>query len=304
MPLYVYAAAIAIISSIGLVWWGLSGPTTSQVVHRNLAFGSELRANFRQQQLGRSINERVIQPLVRVLGGRGLRLTPGGLVNATSRRVELAGFAGSWTAERVLATKFGLMLVVAFGGALWVVTTGATGPALAVIILLAVAAYLAPDAILSRLGAARQSRIELELPDVIDQLTFWVEAGLGLDAALARSARRGTGVVAGELARVMQDIQVGLSRNDALERLLQRTDSPSLRHVVLAIRQAELYGVPIASILRIQAVELRDRRSARAEERAMKIPVKIVFPLVFCILPALFVVILGPAAIQISDQFG
>jgi tight adherence protein C len=103
--------------------------------------------------------------------------------------------------------------------------------------------------------------------------------------------------------RVLQDIQIGLSRDAALDRLLLRTDVADLRHVVLAIRQSERYGLPIANILRIQASELREKRRARAEERAMQIPVKIVFPLVFCILPALFVVVLGPAALQIRDQF-
>ena len=144
----------------------------------------------------------------------------------------------------------------------------------------------------------------MELSDSIDQITMSVEAGLGIDAALARAARSRHGIFGFELTRVLQDIQVGLSRDEALDRLLQRSEVADLRHVVLALRQAELYGLPIADILRVQAAELREKRRARAEEQAMKIPVKVVFPLVFCILPALFIVVLGPAVLQIVDQLG
>ena len=138
---------------------------------------------------------------------------------------------------------------------------------------------------------------------MIDQITVSVESGLGFDSAMARAARAGTGVFAEELRRVMQDMQVGLSREAAFDRLLGRTDVADLRHVVLAIRQSDRYGLPLADTLAVQAEELRDKRRARAEERAMKIPVKIVFPLVFCILPALFVVVLGPAFLKINDVF-
>jgi tight adherence protein C len=303
MPFYVYLGALSIAGSVILLWWGFSGPTTARVVRDNLAQGTDLRADYREMDLSRSLNERLFQPIVRVLGRRGRRLTTGGVVDATNRRIQLAGLADSWSVERVLAAKVGLLSLAIVVGVLRVTTTDVSRIVIGEIILLAVAAYLAPDAIMSRKAAERQAQIERELPDTIDQITVSVEAGLGFDAALARAARTGRGVFAAELMRVLQDIQVGLSRDAALDRLLLRTDVADLRHVVLAIRQSERYGLPIANILRIQASELREKRRARAEERAMQIPVKIVFPLVFCILPALFVVVLGPAALQIQDQF-
>lgn len=301
MPFYVYLAALAVTGSVVALWWGFSGPRSRALVRENL--GVDLSTDYREIQLNRSFDERLFQPLVRLLGQRGKRLTPGGVVNETTRRMRLAGLSDSWSVERVLAAKVGLLLLVGAGAVIWAASSTVTGPVLVVVILSAMAAYIAPDAILARKAAERQHRIEIELPDTIDQIMVSVEAGLGFDAALARSARTGRGVFAGELRGVLQDIQVGLPRDRALDRLLDRTDVPDLRHFVVAVRQAEVYGLPIANILRVQAAELREKRRARAEERAMKIPVKVVFPLVFCILPALFVVVLGPAVVQIGDAF-
>jgi tight adherence protein C len=161
-----------------------------------------------------------------------------------------------------------------------------------------------PDAIVARMARARQERILVDLPDVLDQLTVCVEAGLGFDAALARVAGTNHGPLGGEIGRVLQDVNVGIPRRDALERLVERTAVPELRQFVHAVAQAESYGMPVASVLRAQAAEQRARRSSRAEERAQKMPVKIVFPLVFCILPAMFVVVIGPAAIRLFRTFG
>ena len=137
----------------------------------------------------------------------------------------------------------------------------------------------------------------------LDQITISVEAGLGFEAAMARAAKTGEGPLTEELSRALSEIQLGSARQQALRGLVDRTNVPELRHFVLAILQAENYGLPIAHVLRIQAKELRVKRRQRAEERALKIPVKIVFPLAVCILPTLFIVILGPAAIRIFEFF-
>ena len=149
-------------------------------------------------------------------------------------------------------------------------------------------------------GRTRQADIERAFPSVLDQLTICVEAGLGLDAAIARSAETGSGPLAEELSRVLQDVRLGASRQEALEALVARTDVLDIRHFVVAIGQANRYGVAVADALRAQALDARQRRTARAEERAQKMSVKLLFPLIFCILPALLVVVLGPAAIRIS----
>ena len=137
---------------------------------------------------------------------------------------------------------------------------------------------------------------------MLDQLTVTVEAGMSFDGAVLRAGQEGRGILATELLKAVNDMQLGLSRGEALQAMSERTDVADLRQFVTAVRQAEKHGFPLANILRLQALELRDKRRARAEERAMQVPVKITFPLVFCILPALFVVILGPAAVNISGS--
>jgi tight adherence protein C len=139
------------------------------------------------------------------------------------------------------------------------------------------------------------------LPDTLDQVTVCVEAGLGFEGALARAARSGSGPLADEIVRTMQDIQLGVPRKDALRRLGDRNGVEELRRFVLAVVQAEGYGVPIARVLRLQAAELREKRRQSAEEHAQKIGIKLLFPLVTCILPTVFIVILGPAIIGLMN---
>ena len=134
-------------------------------------------------------------------------------------------------------------------------------------------------------------------------LVISVEAGLGFDAALAQVARNTTGPLAEEFFRVLQEMQIGTGRSDAMRALGERTDVPDLRGFVTSMVQADAFGIPIANVLRVQAKEMRVKRSQHAEEIAQKVPVKILFPLIFCILPSLFIVIMGPAAIQIMKSF-
>ena len=141
------------------------------------------------------------------------------------------------------------------------------------------------------------------VPDTLDLLTISVEAGLAFDSALSQVARNTTGPLAEEFFRVLQEMQIGLGRADAMRALGDRTDLPELRGFITSMVQADSFGIPIAHVLRVQAREMRVKRSQRAEELAQKVPVKILFPLSFCILPALFVVILGPAVIQIFTSF-
>jgi tight adherence protein C len=164
--------------------------------------------------------------------------------------------------------------------------------------------YLTPNIVLYQLGYNRREQMRRELPDALDLLTISVEAGLAFDAALSHVARNTTGPLAEEFFRVLQEMQIGLGRADAMRALIERTDLPELRGFVTAMVQADTFGIPIANVLRVQSREMRVKRSQRAEELAQKVPVKILFPLIFCILPALFVVILGPAAIRIIQSLG
>ena len=227
-----------------------------------------------------------------------LRLSPAGVAMRLQRRLDLAGNPPAWTPDRILAAKgMGLLLGAGLGVLLgfrapgWLVLCVPVG---------AVFGFFLPDLLLLNAGQKRQEKIRRALPDALDMLTVCVEAGLGFDAALAQVARNTTGPMAQECARVLQEMQIGKSRNQALRALTERTTVAELRSFVSALAQAGELGVPIASVLREQAREMRLRRRQRAEEQAQKVPVKILFPLIACLFPAMFVVIIGPGAISIA----
>jgi tight adherence protein C len=306
--MFVVVCAVFVMAAIPLFVWGARGlhielpQRQRRVVRANLGMPSNGDANvptMRQVVLEQNATTRIVEPVTEWAVRTARRLTPVRMVEELERRRALAG-AESWTTDRILATKVFLGIVAAALGTLVLVTN----PTLVMFIVVAVlvaGAFYAPELVLGMRGRERQAEIERAFPSVLDQLTICVEAGLSLDAAIARSAETGTGPLGEELSRVLQDIQLGATRQQALESLVGRTDVADIRHFVVAIGQANRYGVPIADALRSQALDARDRRKARAEERAQKMSVKLLFPLVFCILPALLVVILGPAAVRISQ---
>ena len=170
------------------------------------------------------------------------------------------------------------------------------------IALLAVAGFLLPDSFLARKVQDRQKEVLGTLSDTLDLLTISVEAGLSLNAAIAQVVQNVPGVLSQEFARMLQEIQLGVPRSDAFRHLAERTDVDELNGFALAMIQADVFGVSIASVLRTQASQLRIKRRQTAEAKAQQTPVKIVFPLILCILPALFVIIVGPGAIRIMNN--
>ncbi|HUC33731.1 MAG TPA: type II secretion system F family protein, partial [Ilumatobacteraceae bacterium] len=163
--------------------------------------------------------------------------------------------------------------------------------------------FFAPNGIVDNRRNKRKLEIRNSVSDTIDQLNVMVRAGLGIDSALTRVTDYNTGPLADEFARALQEMRFGLTRNVALANLAERTDVPELKGFVAALSNADRLGVSVSQTLKVQAEDLRDRRRQLAEEQAMKLPVKILFPTVFCIMPALFIVLLGPAAIRIFEQF-
>ena len=230
----------------------------------------------------------------------GLRLSPPALRGTLQRRLDLAGNPPRWTADRILALKgFGLLGLGLVAGlyelhhlALAIVCAGFGG---------AVGFFL-PDLLLYNTGLKRQAKIQLALPDALDMLTVCVEAGLGFDAALAQVARNTPGPLAAEFARVLQEMQIGNTRGQALRGMADRTTVPELRAFASAVVQAGELGIAIASVLREQAKEMRLRRRQRAEEKAQQVMVKILLPLIACLFPALFVIVIGPGAINIMHS--
>ena len=163
--------------------------------------------------------------------------------------------------------------------------------------------YMGPNLYLYQLGYDRTEKIRRAMPDALDLLTISVESGLGFDAALAQVARNTDGPLAGEFARVLQEMQIGLGRAAAMRALGDRTHVPELKGFVSAMVQADALGIPVAQVLRVQSREIRTKRRQRAEEQAQKVAIKILIPLIFCILPCLFIAVLGPAAIGIMEAF-
>ncbi len=149
----------------------------------------------------------------------------------------------------------------------------------------------------------RSNQMGRELPDAIDLLTISVESGLGFDAALQQVARNTEGPLADEFSRMLREMQIGSGRSASLRALGERTNVPEIRSFVSAMVQADAFGIPIAQVLRVQSSEIRVKRRQHAEEKAQQVPVKITIPLIFCILPCLFIAVMGPAAISIMDNF-
>ena len=283
-----------------IVSFGLSASDRQQV-SRSLAALDALgpKSDDVRRELDRPFNERVVSPLVAKLGRFGNRFSPRDESSRLRHKLELAGSPIRWDVERVLAFKvLGLVGGLAAGIVFPLLLGSGLAVTMGVAIVLAPLGYFVPDLALYQAAYNRNERIQHDLPDSMDLLSISVEAGLPFDSALAQVARNTRGPLADELFRVLQEMQIGLGRIDALRALAERTSVAELRGFVTAMVQADQFGIPIANVLRVQSRDMRVKRTLRAEEQAQKVPVKILFPLVFCILPSLFVVVMGPAAIS------
>jgi tight adherence protein C len=275
-----------------------SGTTTG--VARSLAM---IENEVSSEDVGRNelpALDRIIVPLFSNMKSLALRVSPSGTGDRILRLLDLAGNPAGWTLERLLGLKgagllLGGFLGIFFGGlSLTGAFYGAAG---------ATAGFLLPDLLLMNTGAKRQEVLRRGLADALDMLTVCVEAGQGFDGAILQVAKSVEGPVAGEFARVLAEIQIGKSRSAAFSSLSARTKVPEIRTFVTALVQADRLGLPIGGVLREQSVQMRLIRRQRAEEQAQKVPVKILFPMLLCIFPALFIVIIGPGAIQMINTF-
>jgi tight adherence protein C len=299
MPIHIVLAAMAIGASVPVLWFSVASArgSGSTVFGKQQMTVGEIR-NARDLILTRGAGERIAMPALRSFGATLRKVTPLGWVDALRRNLSLAGTHDPSTLERALAGKFalaGLMLAIGFLGP-------SIGPPAARPVWaagLAVFGFFLIDLLVYSKGKERQAKIEKELPDTLDQMRMSVDAGLGFEAAMHRAAHAGAGPLAQELRRLLHEIQLGVPRSEAMRNLADRTNVQDLDSFVLAIVQSSSYGIPVANVLRVQSDELRDKRRQRAEEQALKIPVLLIFPLAFCIFPAMFVVLLGPAAIRI-----
>jgi tight adherence protein C len=249
-----------------------------------------------------SFGERVLAPLKGKLAGWALRLSPRSTVDGVAAKLLLAGLGRRMTPTTFLAFKAG----AGIGGMLLGLMVGlSAGPVgtLAFTGIFAFGAFVLPDFLLSSSARRRKERVRADLPDALDLLAVSVEAGLGFDGAVAKLTDHLEGPLADEFELTLNEMRIGTSRQDALKRMAERVPAPELVSFVRALVQADQLGISLGRILRVQAADTRNRRQAAAEEKAMKAPIKMLFPTVLFIFPAMFLVILGPAMMHLLELF-
>jgi tight adherence protein C len=251
-----------------------------------------------------SFADRIIGPFQHRASKIAKRLSGSDAPERIRKRLDVAGNPVGWTVERVQAGK------VIGAIALFLISTLLTaviGPSLTTRLVFIVGAtvvgWFGPNLYLYQKVYDRSNRMQRDLPDAIDLMTISVESGLAFDAAVQQVARNTEGPLAEEFSRVLREMQIGQGRAEALRGLAERTEVDDLKSFVTSMVQADSFGIPIANVLRIQSSEMRTKRRQRAEEKAQKVPVKITIPLIFCILPTLFIAVMGPAVIHIMDSF-
>ncbi|WP_243056356.1 type II secretion system F family protein [Nocardioides sp. SR21] len=296
--LLVFAGAALALSAIGVLTPERRGAASSLAAIQALGTVSD------DVVVDESFVRRVLVPYAVRYASLGRRLSRSGAEARLQRRLDIAGNPAGWDAERLLGLK-----VVGLGclGGLTLLLGLAEGygpvRVLSVAAGIGALGFVLPDLLLYNAGEKREAEMRRALPDALDLLTISVEAGLGFDAAVMKVARNTTGPLAQEFARVLQEMQLGVGRMDAMRAMGERSTIKELRAFCQAMVQADQLGVPIGRVLRIQSQEMRVRRRQAAEEKAQQVPVKIMIPLVLCILPCLFLIVLGPAALTIVEVF-
>jgi len=301
MILPVIVAALAA-GAILLIFLGLAGnPPVDPVQARLAQLGTMQAKNLEQLELQQPFIERTLRPLVAGLSGRISRITSSSFSERTGKRLAMAGNPGDlgiadWLGIKAIGAVIGG--IVFFLLFTFLLAMGPVG-GLALGVLGVVIGYIAPEFWLGGRVKKRQKAILLMIPDTLDLLTISVRAGLGFDAALSRVVDKLKGPLSDEFRRALAEVRVGRARRDALRDIVPRTEVTPLTNFIGAIIQAEQLGVSISKVLQVQSEQLRIERRQRAEEQAAKAPIKMLFPLVGCIFPSLFIVILGPAIILI-----
>jgi tight adherence protein C len=260
-------------------------------------------ADVRQRELATPFTQRVLLPGLGAVGRGVRRFAPDSVVERLDQELVYAGSPAGWDGARLFALKTAAGVAFLVGAVLFLPLSG-VGVLRTIVIapFAAFVGYYLPEWILRSRSGKRQTAMQRALPDALDLMAITVQAGLGFDAAVDRVAREMGGPLGQELHRVGQEMRLGKARGEALRDLGDRTTVPELKAFVLAMVQAEIFGISISRVLNVQAAELRVKRRQRAEEAAQKLPVKIVFPLILCIFPALMLVLLGPAAISIYEN--
>lgn len=273
--------------------------TVRSGLEQALYSGEAILAKRRQGIRAVPFQQRVLRPSVSKISGLVYRFGPKGVEESNRRRLQLAGLADrldpdTFFAISVLSPFLALGLI-----GLW---SQVIGPIPGMLWLFVPGSSFGLKMWLTSKVEARQHKIQLALPDTLDLLTIAVEAGLGFDAALSRVVGAIRGPLSDELYRMLQELKIGIPRHESLKNLSARTEVESLDQFITAVNQADAFGISIGRVLRVQATQLRQKRQQIAQEKAAKTPVKILFPLMVCIFPALFTVLVGPAALSVMGN--
>jgi tight adherence protein C len=297
--------AILAASAVLLVTYGIAARPPEDAVQARLSQLVVQPKSLEEMELNQPFYDRTVRPLIQRLSKVGKR-KDGGVIARTDARLERAGYPGGLRGADWLGVKLLSAIVIGIGALLLLLLV--TGGTFIVAFLGGVVGlmvgFVAPEFWLGKKIKARSMAMMLQLPDALDLLTISVEAGLGFDAALAKCVEKMEGPLIDEFRQALAEVRMGRSRREALRDVASRADEQSLTNFIGAIVQAEQLGVPIAKVLQIQSQQLRIVRRQRAEEAAAKAPIKMLFPMVGCIFPTIFIVILGPAVITVMGGIG
>jgi tight adherence protein C len=302
-----FLAIVLFTSAFVILRLALAKPQTQTGLERSIASLEQMSANPSSltEDLEQSFADRVLEPLQARALELGRRLTGGDKAERIRHKLDLAGNPRDMSVDRIVSLKVMAAVVLAFCGLAYAMLISA-GP----LVYLALGAggagigFLAPDLYLYQKAYERSEEIRRTLADAVDLLTISVEAGLGFDAALQQVSRNTAGPLAEEFSRVLREMQLGKGRSDSLRALSDRTNVDDLKAFVGSMVQADAFGISIAQVLRVQSGEMRIKRRQHAEKRAQQVPVKIMIPLILCVLPCLMTVVMGPAIINVIRQFG
>ncbi len=309
MTAILIALGIVVVIAATLVYIGIRNPeaeSDKMIADRLEAFSqSTERIDLEKLEMSQPFTERVILPIARKLGEIALRFTPQNWLNSIARKLELAGSPTRMDPSTFLSSQF--MTAVGLGALmivmdLFVIQSTPLGQKFLLTLVAIAFGFYLPQFNLSKKISARQKSIRKSLPDALDLLTICVEAGLGFDQAMVKVAEKWESPLSAAFGRVIQEIQLGKLRREALRDMAQNVDIPEMTSFVAVVIQSEMLGVSMAKVLRIQADQMRVKRRQLAEEEAHKAPIKMLIPMALLIFPSLMLILFTPAVMQVMSS--
>jgi len=301
--------AVIIAVAVILVIIGIRNPQaqTERIIDERLEVISQSgeQINLEEIEMSQPFSERVILPFARKLGEFAIRFTPQNWLASISRKLELAGSPSKLDPSMYLSLQF--ICAAGLGILLFVVTSFllsgfSLGEKFLYSVLGCLLGFFLPQIYISSVISKRQKSVRHALPDALDLLTICVEAGLGFDAAMVKVAEKWDSPLSMGFARVIQEIQLGKLRREALRDMANNIDIPEMTSFVAVVIQSEMLGVSMAKVLRIQSDQMRVKRRQMAEEEAHKSPIKMLIPMILLIFPALLIILMAPAVMSIMQS--